>query len=292
MCEICGRDDIREKIMKRVLLCCVLCLILLSGCGRPWGVLSHDEMVEVVLDVHIAEASIKILDSSAKRIERQEYYNVVFDKHHITKEQFDKSLDWYSRHPKALIAVYDDVKIKAEALQERVEAYDFHPDMKPSRKDSIAEFDLWHWQREQLLVLGEDSVIPLDSLYFSITDSNYFYGSESLNFYLKMRVYAPDTVPFTTRLIYHYSDSVIDTLQYTSIADSVCRRYRFTHKISNSRSVDSLFIELVDSIRTIQRIDIDSVELKHIYNKFLYPMKSDVRNEIREANDSIKRSRE
>ena len=89
MCEICGRDDIREKIMKRVLLCCVLCLILLSGCGRPWGVLSHDEMVEVVLDVHIAEASIRILDSSAKRIERQEYYNVVFDKHHITKEQFD-----------------------------------------------------------------------------------------------------------------------------------------------------------------------------------------------------------
>ncbi len=278
--------------MKRVLLCCVLCLILLSGCSmRPWGVLSHDKMVAVLLDVHIAEAAMKVVDTSAKRIERQEYYNTVFGKHNITKEQFDKSLDWYSHHPKLLIEVYDDVKIEAERLQERVEAYEFHPTMEPSKKDSIVEFDLWHWERDRLLTLGEDSIIPINSLHYSITDSNYFYKSESLQLYLKMRVYSFDTVAFITRVIYHYSDSLVDTLQYVSLADSVCRRYRFTQNIPSYRNIDSLFIELVDSVRTIESIEIDSVEFNRVYNKFLYPIKSDVRNKIREANDSITKSR-
>lgn len=271
----------------------VLLLILLSGCGmRPWGVLSRNEMVAVLLDVHVAEAAMKVVDTSAKRIEKQEYYNIIFEKHNTTKEQFDKSLDWYARHPKVLVEIYDDVKKEAERLQERVEAYEFHQCEKPSRKDSIAEFDLWHWERERLLTLGKDSVIPIDSLHFSITDSNYFYKSESLQLYLKMRVYSPDTIGFTTRVIYHYSDSLVDTLQYLSLADSICRRYRFTQNIPSFRNIDSLFVELVDSVRTIESIEIDSVELNRVYDKFLYPMNNDIRNKIRESNDSIKKAKE
>ncbi len=270
----------------------ILCLILLSGCGmRPWGVLSHDEMVAILLDVHVAEATMKVVDSRAKRIEKQEYYNIVFEKHNTTKEQFDKSLDWYAHHPKELVEIYDDVKNAAERLQERVESYEFHPNDKPSREDSVAEFDLWHWERERLLTLGKDSVIPIDSLHFSITDSNYFYKSESLQLYLKMRVYSPDTVAFATRVIYHYSDSLIDTLQYLSLADSVCRRYRFTQVIPYYKDIDSLFIELLDSVRTIESVEIDSVELNRVYNKILYPLKKEVRQEIRQAKDSIARSK-
>lgn len=270
----------------------ILLLILLSGCVRPWGVLSQDEMVAVLLDVHIAEAAMKVVDGSAKRVEKQEYYNVVFEKHHTTKEQFEKSLDWYAHHPKLLVVVYDEVKKEAEHLQERVEAYEFHVDEKPSKADSVVVFDLWHWERERLLTLGKDSIMPIDSLHFSITDSNYFYKSESLQFYLKMRAYARDSVPFITRVIYHYADSVVDTLQYESLADSICRRYRFTQQIPSYRNIDSLFIELVDSARTIESVEIDSVELNRVYNKFLYPIKSDIRTKIREANDSISRSRE
>ena len=60
---------------------------------RPWGVLSQDDMVAVLLDVHIAEAAMKVVDTSAKRIEKQEYYNTVFEKHRTTKEQFDKEIE-------------------------------------------------------------------------------------------------------------------------------------------------------------------------------------------------------
>ena len=230
---------------------------------------------------------MKILDPSAKRVEKQEYYNAVFEKHNTTKKSFDKSLDWYSHKPKVLVSIYEQVKIEAEHLQERVEGYEFHPDMKPTHEDSIAIFDLWHWKREQLLTLNKDSVISLDSLHFSIADSNYFYKSESLNFYLKMRAYSPDSVKFTTRLIYHYSDSLVDTLQYVSVADSVCRRYRFNQTFSDYRDLDSLFVELVDSTRSIETIKIDSVELNRVYNKFLYPMDSQLKKDIRNIDDSI-----
>lgn len=273
--------------MKQSLLY-ILLLILLSGCGmRPWGILSHDEMVNVLLDVHIAEASMKILDSRAKRIEKQEYYNMVFEKHNTTKEQFDKSLDWYSRHPKNLIAIYDDVKKEAATLQERVDAYEFHPDMIPTLADSLDTFDLWHWYVENSFQLDEDSILPIDSLHFAITDTNYFYKSESLHFYLKMRAYAPDYAQFTTRLVFHYSDSVVDTLQYISSADSICRRYRFNQVFSDVKDLDSLFIEIVDSARTIESIEIDSIELNRVYNKKLYPINRDIRNKIKEIRDSL-----
>ena len=273
--------------MKKTILYFFL-LLLMSGCGmRPWGILSPDEMVDILLDVHISESAMKILDPTARRIEKQEYYNTVFEKHHTTKEQFDKSLDWYSRHPKALIAIYEDLKIEAEALQARVEAYEFHPDMIPTLADSLDTFDLWHWHIDKTYVLNEDSVIAIDSLHFALNDTNYFHKSEQLQFYLKMRVFAPDTTQFTTRLVYHYSDSLIDTLQYVSLADSVCRRYRFTETFSSIRDLDSLFIELVDSARTIEVVEIDSVELNRVYNKELYPFDRDLKRKIKNIKDSL-----
>ena len=278
--------------MKRSLLYFLL-LIFLSGCTlRPWGVLSQEKMVAVLLDVHIVEATIKTLDSNSKRIEKQEYYNTMFAKHGITKEQFDHSLEWYSRYPNRLVTIYDEVKIQAEQLQARVEAYEFHPDDKPTRADSITEFDIWHWERDRVLALNSDSILAVDSLHFSIKDSAYCYNSEMLRFYLKMRVYAPDSVSFVTRMVCHYSDSVVDTLEYISRADSVCRRYRFTQLIPSFRNIDSLFIELVDSARTIERVQIDSVELKRVYDKFTYPFNPEVRKAIRQANDSIQKAKE
>ena len=270
----------------------ILILLLFSGCTmRPFGVLSQDKMVDVLLDVHIVEAAIQTLDSNSKRIEKQEYYNEMFAKHGITKEQFDKSLDWYSHHPNRFVEIYEEVKVRAEDLKTRIEAYEFHLDEKPTRQDSIAEFDLWHWERDRLLVMNADSTISIDSLHFSITDTAYFYRSEMLRFYLKMRVYAPDTVPFVTRMICHYSDSIVDTLQYASKSDSICRRYYFTQVISSHHDVDSVFVELIDSARTIESVQIDSVKLIRVYDKFTYPLALDVRNEIRSANDSISKEK-
>ena len=49
----------------------ILPLLLLVGCARPLGLLSHEKMEDVLLDVHLGEAAIKVLDPSSKQIEKQ-----------------------------------------------------------------------------------------------------------------------------------------------------------------------------------------------------------------------------
>ena len=71
------------------------------------------------------------------------------------------------------------------------------------------------------------------------------------------------------------------------MADSVCRRYRFNQVFSDVRDLDSLFIELVDSARTIETIEIDSIELNRVYNKELYPLNKNLKNKIKEIRDSL-----
>jgi hypothetical protein len=272
--------------MKNVLIYIIIG-VLLSSCGlRPYGVLSQDEMVDILLEIHVVDAAILVLDSRSKQIEKQEYYNQVFAKYGLTKEQFDKSLEWYSSRPDVMFAIYEEVKIEAAELQRRVESYEFHANEKPSREDSIVQFDLLDWKGDSLFVRNENFNIPIDSFHFCIKDSDYLSHSESLSLYLKMRVYAKDSVSFATRMVCYFSDSIVDTLQYISFADSICRRYYFTQDISSDRSVDSVFIELIDSVRTIDFVKIDSVELNKGYNKYLYPMKGKIRTI--NTNDSLK----
>ena len=53
-----------------------------------------------------------------------------------------------------------------------------------------------------------------------------------------------------------------------------------------------MFIELVDSVKTIESVEIDSVKLERVYNRFLYPLNQDVRKFVREQNDSIREGRD
>ena len=61
----------------------------------------------------------------------------------------------------------------------------------------------------------------------------------------------------------------------------------FTETFSSIRDLDSLFIELVDSARTIEVVEIDSVELNRVYNKELYPFDRDLKRKIKNIKDSL-----
>ena len=75
--------------MKKLLLYIVI-LFTLSSCHmRPFNVLNKEQMANVIFDLHLTESTIAIRGSGTRRIEKQTYYNHVFEKHHITKQQFD-----------------------------------------------------------------------------------------------------------------------------------------------------------------------------------------------------------
>ncbi len=75
-----------------------------SGAKIPNDVLPEEKMRAVLTEVLIAEANItdKGLMQEEMKPQVQKMYLQIFDKHAITKEQFYRSMDYYTRHPNIL----------------------------------------------------------------------------------------------------------------------------------------------------------------------------------------------
>lgn len=74
-------------------------------------------MVNILTDVQILEATIdlNIVSGTAKT----DNHSSIFKKHHITRQQYDSSMLFYSSHPELLTQIYD--KVIAELSKKQVE---------------------------------------------------------------------------------------------------------------------------------------------------------------------------
>lgn len=103
-------------------------LVLLAGiiaCSDknklPKDVLPQPKMQAVMWDMIRAGDFLNnyvfYRDTSVDKIaESQKWNEKIFQIHHITREQFNKSYDYYQRHPQLMKAVMDSIsKIKVEA---------------------------------------------------------------------------------------------------------------------------------------------------------------------------------
>ena len=89
-----------------MMLCCLSC----KEEEQPH--LSREEMMKVLQDVHLAEVYSTMVDFGEERTTNKnldslaKYYNVVFQAHGITQEEFNASAEWYAQHPNELDSVY------------------------------------------------------------------------------------------------------------------------------------------------------------------------------------------
>ena len=98
-----------------ILLVCVL--VLLAAC-RPKGILSSRQMRNVMYDLHRADAILQVEGYNYGHDEEvAKYYQVVLDKHRVTKAEFDSSLVWYTDHPQLFNRIYP--KILKRCQQEK-----------------------------------------------------------------------------------------------------------------------------------------------------------------------------
>ena len=95
----------------------VLMLSLFFGCSKkevkvPADVIPRDTMIVVLAEIHLAEASIQVLNVEVKdslKAVSFGLYNYIFSKHKITQELFKKSFDYYRSEPAYFHAMYDEV---------------------------------------------------------------------------------------------------------------------------------------------------------------------------------------
>jgi hypothetical protein len=100
---------------KRSVCIAVLFPLIFFSCSKkkidiPENVLGKEKMVPVLVDMHLAMALIGISQSSdSVHYTLDDYSASIFRMHHITKEQYRISLEFYTAHPELLDDMYAEV---------------------------------------------------------------------------------------------------------------------------------------------------------------------------------------
>jgi hypothetical protein len=118
-----GRKRVKKRIFAAIMLflhprfrtlaslCIAMAMTaLLAACGsdKPDGLLTEDEMVPVLKDLHIAYAGVDLTVSDLK--ERSARYaevnQMVLSKYNLDQQQFDNSYDYYQHNPYLMDTIY------------------------------------------------------------------------------------------------------------------------------------------------------------------------------------------
>lgn len=82
-------------------------------------VLSKDQMIQVLTDIHIAEAKVNdlALSGDTVAVTQAKYFQFVCDKHQITPKQLEKSYQHYTKKPVLLDSIYQQVIVNLSELE-------------------------------------------------------------------------------------------------------------------------------------------------------------------------------
>ena len=97
----------------KILVGITLVLVLISNCGnqKDNDILSREELVNLLIDLHLydAMATDYSLNTHLEDIDSASLYTSVLSKHEIDRDGFYKTLQWYSNHPDEFASIYDEV---------------------------------------------------------------------------------------------------------------------------------------------------------------------------------------
>ena len=86
---------------------------------KPDSIISRDQMVRILTDVHLAEAALAYLKTRGEQTKgfSNDYYNAVFSKYKISRKRFTSNFDYYKRDQEDLIKIYDEVIKNLEVMK-------------------------------------------------------------------------------------------------------------------------------------------------------------------------------
>ena len=164
-------------------------IILLASCQvkTPREIIQPDAMEALLYDYHIVQA----MGNESSNIESYHiklYHEYVFNKHGVTKELFDSSLVWYTRHPSYLTQMYAN-------LQERLDEEVATMQEEKSTAQALAKIDLdltadtlEMWKG---MTVAQLSSAPYNNrLLFSFNSDSAFIAGDSVVFNIDARFFS------------------------------------------------------------------------------------------------------
>lgn len=98
-----------------------LLTVFFVSCGKktPTGILSHEQMTALLVDMHIVDGSLFVIPQTPDSLYKYSAakYQYVFKQHQTDSTQFKKSFKYYTNKPDELLDIYENVVpiIKARA---------------------------------------------------------------------------------------------------------------------------------------------------------------------------------
>jgi tRNA U38,U39,U40 pseudouridine synthase TruA len=241
---------------------------------RPFSVLDAEQMENILYDIHLADATMSVKHVSAYTEIRRSHYDYIFEKHHITREKFEKSIAWYAHNPKKLEQIYDKVKERFNKLQVDVDNYLYHPENK--MLDEIKSLDtvnLYTFEKEYFF----KNQPPKDSLFFEIKNREYFALKDKFIWKFLLKIEPLDTNAKTLEhtknyLTVTYTNGKEKTVRGIINNDNKLHRYTFQLPENDSLMPVSIRGHFFDGNDMIRSLTIDSAQLIRIYNAEKYPL--------------------
>ena len=156
--------------MRKINALLILMLLpILYGCRlkRPESVLSPKKMEQFLYDYHLAQAIGQDLPQNEKYTTRN----------NITKEEFERSLIWYTRYPKELSKIYKRLSNRIDDEYKAVSKSLSQIEKKSFSIQSGDSVDLWYLDRTALL----NTSAYMNKLTYHINRDTTFYKGDTVS---------------------------------------------------------------------------------------------------------------
>ncbi|OFY36905.1 MAG: hypothetical protein A2W91_00530 [Bacteroidetes bacterium GWF2_38_335] len=103
----------KQKTMRWFITFCVI--IFFIGCKsdgkKNVDKIPDEKFIEVIIDLHLGDALLETgkFDPQDKKYHPDNFYAAILKKHNVTREEFDKTLDYFADYPGELMKIYDKV---------------------------------------------------------------------------------------------------------------------------------------------------------------------------------------
>ena len=147
----------------------IIGVLLVFGCNnenkiRKRDILKKKQFVSVLIDIHKADGIIqfKNLQAKNKATDSVSLYNFVLKKHHISREKFKKTVDYYAVHNEDYLIIYDSVQSFFNKKEKNLQIAADKDRLEEIRQEKLKDTtELWNLKKEwNLPEDGKKNPIP------------------------------------------------------------------------------------------------------------------------------------
>ncbi|PIF01902.1 MAG: hypothetical protein CR965_01135 [Paludibacter sp.] len=248
----------------RLILLLIVTILFIGCSNRPKNVLDEKEMENFLFDMHLLESSLRTGSYLYKTPrEKQFYYAELFDKHGITKADYDSSIVWYTKNPKEYNRIYDKVLVRVNRLKKEVFQRKFHP---IDSVHFVQEKNIWKAKSTYTLTAKQRQ----KEFFFEISDT--LFSSQDIyqfSFCENLSTFDSIVNPYIVMYI-NYLSGAVDSIVAFPTSDTIRKRYTLTFKARLPLKVKSVsgYLLRYDTKKYKLKGKIDEVKLIRKFNPY------------------------